>query len=156
VNCIIQGNNAQFGAGVLGPLDVENAETLILDTLITDNNASSTGGGVYLNWGGQIIGSSIYRNRSANAGGVVVSAPTPSPSPPARSSPTSRESSSGGGGALVFDAKLNSEDSEWGQGDTNNSRNDVMLANTKHGQVQVLQRQDRGRDLLLRRLGAFL
>jgi hypothetical protein len=129
VNCVIQGNVAQFGAGVLGPLDVENAETLILDSLITDNNATSTGGGVYLNWGGQIIGTSVYRNRSANAGGVVVSANT--------LTITASEiianvatSSSGGGGALVFDAKLNSEASEWGQGDTNNSQNDIMLSNT--------------------------
>ncbi len=128
-NCVITGNLADIGGGVMAPLDVENAETFILDSQLTDNVAY-WGGGAYIQWGGQIIGTGIYRNDSDLAGGVFSGANTLTVTASVISENTSRETVSGGG-ALIYDGLLRSEDSDWGQGDTNNTRNDVMLANTK-------------------------
>lgn len=127
-NCIIEANGAQFGGGVFAPV-LEGAETLILDSMITDNEGTSSGGGLYLSLGGQIIGSSVYRNRSANAGGLTVTSGTLTITASEIIANTA-SSNQGGGGALVLSARLNSEASEWGQGDTNNTPNDLMLTNS--------------------------
>ncbi|MBK7756177.1 MAG: hypothetical protein IPI35_07165 [Deltaproteobacteria bacterium] len=111
------------------PWTSRNAETLILDSQLSDNIAY-WGGGAYLQWGGQIIGTGIYRNDSDLAGGVFSGANTLTVTASVISENTSRETVSGGG-ALIYDGLLRSEDSDWGQGDTNNTRNDVMLANTR-------------------------
>ena len=63
-DCIVTGNQAQYGGGVFGP---EKGETTIVDSSFTDNVAETTGGGFYL--GRAVIEGSDFTDNHALYGG---------------------------------------------------------------------------------------
>ena len=63
-DCIVTGNQAQYGGGLFGP---EKGETTIVDSSFSDNAAETTGGGFYL--GSVVIEDSFFTDNQASYGG---------------------------------------------------------------------------------------
>ena len=142
VNCIIQNNDADYGGGVMGPVVVENAETLILDSLITDN-VGIFGAGIFVQWGGQVIGTSVYRNKGSYSGGIHSGPGTLTITASEIIANSANNLTNAGGGLAIEDGKLNVEASDFGDtNDTNNKYNDIMLENTSTGKTRLYNKNN--------------
>jgi hypothetical protein len=66
-DCVITGNQADYGGGVLGPIE---GLLTILDSTISSNHAAEAGGGVYLQEGA-MERVELFDNSSATSGGAI-------------------------------------------------------------------------------------
>ena len=67
-NCVITENDATYGGGICGPLGYD---LRVVDTEVKNNDATTTGGGVYF-FQGELLRADIHDNEAEYGGGVAV------------------------------------------------------------------------------------
>lgn len=130
LDCIIEGNevgdgnSAGFGGGVMGPLDPDG-DVIVRGSIIRDNLARYSGGGLYL-VDGEVIETEILRNEAIYGGGLAMETGTVTVSASAILANVATDDETGGG-AFVAAGVLRSEASDWGTNDQNNVEGDIYL-----------------------------
>jgi hypothetical protein len=117
----ITGNYAEFAGGGVVLAD----DGALYDSLITDNTAAEAGGGLaFVDARGTVSGAEIRGNQAPVGGGLAVDA---SQATVEGISVLENVADGYGGGAWMQDSVLESIDSDWGEGKTDNSPDDVVM-----------------------------
>lgn len=74
-NCRITGNTARYGGGVYVETQTGRVENCIMDGNITTEEVNNGGGGgIYMRYGGNVVGCQIFSNRGFGGGGIYIEA----------------------------------------------------------------------------------